>query len=212
MTKRALLASIAVACGALYLLGQRGSGAAVASSPEHLFSGLIDGATNVVDEITAAIAPSPLSEQNIAAFLASIRAAEGTGGPNGYYTLFGGDYFLEIDTHPAVRTYGEFLAPGVQDYTTAAGAYQITFTTWRRLAAKLGLTDFSPATQDLMARELIREAGALGLVQAGRFDAAVSRVNGTWASLPGAPYPTQKQRSGDFVRAAYQAAGGAVAA
>jgi lysozyme len=148
---------------------------------------------------------------NVPAFLRMIRVAEGTDGPNGYYTLFGGQFFLEMDTHPAVRTYGEFNGRPGLDYTTAAGAYQITFTTWQRLAAKTGLTDFSPETQDEMARELIREHGAWDDVRAGRFDAAVAKLGAKWASLPSSTAP-QARRSLDFVRAAYVNAGGSVAA
>lgn len=151
------------------------------------------------------------ADRNLAAFLAMIRSAEGTNGPSGYYTLFGGQFFLELDTHPAVRTYGEFVTAGKQDYTTAAGAYQITYTTWKRLAAKLGVDDFGQATQDAMAVELIREAGALDAVRAGRFDNAVQLVSAIWASLPGGPYP-QPKRTSDFVRLAYQSAGGEIAA
>ena len=147
---------------------------------------------------------------NTEAFLAMIRAAEGTAGANGYYTLYGGQFFLEMDTHPAVRTYGEFNGRPGLDYTTAAGAFQITETTWRRLSAKLGLYNFSPETQDAMALELIREKGALDDVREGRFDSAVAKLGGVWASLPSSTVP-QPHRSFEFVRQAYQAAGGTVA-
>lgn len=150
--------------------------------------------------------------RNVDAFLTMIRVSEGTAGPNGYYTLYGGRFFLELDTHPAVRTYGEFDGKPGLEYTTAAGAYQITATTWRRLAAKTGLADFSPETQDEMARELIREAGAWDDVVAGRFDAAVAKLGGIWASLPSSRNAAQPRHTFDYVRAAYINAGGSIAA
>lgn len=146
---------------------------------------------------------------NVVAFLTMLSVAEGTT-THGYYTLFGGEPFLELDTHPAVRTYGEWLEPGKRDFTTAAGRYQITLTTWRRLAARLGLTDFSPATQDAMALELMREAGALEDVEAGRFDEAVRKLGRTWASLPSSS-ANQAHRSLEYVKQAYNDAGGAIA-
>lgn len=146
---------------------------------------------------------------NVVAFLTMLSIAEGTE-QHGYYTLFGGEPFLELDTHPAVRTYGEWLEPGKQNFTTAAGRYQETLTTWRRLSAKLGTTDFSPATQDAHALELIREAGALEDVEAGRFDEAVRKLGGIWASLPSSS-ANQGHRTLAFVQDAYQDAGGAIA-
>lgn len=155
--------------------------------------------------------------RNVAAFIAMIHAAEGTAvfGAEKYNVLFGSTpayplYFLEMDTHPAVRTYGEWDGNPGLDYTTAAGAAQITHTTWKRLSAKLGLDDFSPSTQDAMTRELIAEAGALEDVEEGRFDAAVAKLGGVWASLPSATVP-QKHRTYEWVRAAYLNAGGALA-
>jgi muramidase (phage lysozyme) len=171
------------------------------------FDAVRDAAGEVVSGVTRAI-----DDANVAAFLSMIKAAEGTAGANEYYTLFGGHSTLELDTHPEVRTYGDWTAAPGLEYTTAAGAYQITATTWKRLAAKLGLADFSPETQDRMAVELLREAGALELVKAGRFDDAVAKVAPVWASLPGSPHAAkQKTRSRDFVLQAYEGAGGAVA-
>lgn len=162
--------------------------------------------------------PSNYSTQavNVEAFLWAIRKAEGTAGPNGYSTLFGGDLFTGWADHPRTpRRYGSL-------WTTAAGAYQFMAVsplpgggttrvdTWDRIRARLGLPDFSPASQDAAAVELIREAGALADVQAGRFDAAISKVRRIWASLPGAGY-SQPEKSLPYLRAAYADAGGVFA-
>lgn len=145
------------------------------------------------------------AQNNLSAFLTMIRTAEGAN----YYTLYGGQSFLELDTHPAVRSYGEFLKPGVIDYTTAAGAYQITFTTWKRLTSKLGVADFGINTQDQMAKELIREKGAMQDVIDGNFDEAVRKVSGVWASLPFSTVP-QPHHTLETVARIYQSNGGVI--
>jgi lysozyme len=165
---------------------------AVQSSLLDAFSGV--GDVNAIDA-------------NVAAFLAMIRASEGTAGPDGYRTIFGGRLFdNNFVDHPRVRV--PFTqTDGVQNFSTAAGAYQFTVRTWDDLAAKLGLPDFSPPNQDAGAMELIRERNALDDVKAGRFDDAVNKIATVWASLPGSPYP-QRTRSRDFVRIAYEQNGG----
>jgi lysozyme len=172
-----------------------------------------NGLVGIVRETIAAITGGDMSDKeqkNVSAFLAMIRAAEGTAGPNGYRTLFGGGLFQSFADHPRVRFYGEWLQKGKQTYTTAAGAYQITETTFDRLADKLELEDFSPSTQDAMALELVREKGAFADVGAGRFDEAIEALAPIWASLPASTRP-QPRRTVQFVHAAYERAGGVYA-
>ena len=158
---------------------------------------------------------------NVAAFLMMIRTAEGTAGPDGYRTMFGYRLFTSWADHP--RQPAQFTdAQGRRLWTSAAGAYQFMavspipgggatrVNTWDRVRNTLGLSDFSPASQDAAAVELIREAGALDDVKAGRVDAAVSKVRGVWASLPGAGYGQPERRLSDLI-AAYVGAGGALA-
>lgn len=160
-------------------------------------------------------------DDNLAAFLAMIRRAEGTYGPDAYRMMFGRRLFTSFADHP--RQPAQFTTTdGQRLWTSAAGAYQFMAVspiptggwtrvdTWDRLAAKLQLPDFSPASQDQAATQLIADAGALGDVRAGRFDAAVAKVRRIWASLPGAGY-TQATRTPEFVRAAYAEAGGTFA-
>lgn len=162
---------------------------------------------------------------NTAAFLSMIRTAEGTADSLGYSALFGHRAskprtFAGWVDHPRIAQ--QFTtSDGRRLWTSAAGAYQFMavsktptgstkVNTWDRIAARLGLPDFSPASQDAAAVELIREAGALGDVRAGRFDAAVSKVRGIWASLPGAGY-SQPERSLESLRLAYLNNGGTLA-
>lgn len=155
---------------------------------------------------------------NVRAGLMMLRYAEGTAGPEGYRTMFGGGLFDSFADHPRIAHRFTNRA-GRQLWTTAAGAYQFLavsplpdgrFTkvdTWDRLQAKLQLPDFSPASQDAAAVELIRERGALGDLMAGRLSEFVRKCAPIWASLPGAGY-AQPERKFASLQAAFQSAGG----
>lgn len=152
---------------------------------------------------------------NLSAFLTTIRACEGTLGDDGYRALFGyrpGNNRLfdnGFARHPNIR-FPFTQTDGVTNYTTAAGAYQFTFTTWDRLRVKLNLPDFSPASQDAAASELIAEAGAMASVKDGDLVSAIEACSGVWASLPASKYP-QPVRTMAFAVASYQGAGGMLA-
>ncbi len=122
-------------------------------------------------------------DKNVQAFLKMIRFAEGTDGVNGYRTMFTGKLFdNNYIEHPNINNcYGSLCS-------TAAGAYQFLYKTWKELKAKLELKDFSPYSQDLAAIELLRRRGALDYVKQGNFELAVQAVNKEWASMPGSPY------------------------
>jgi muramidase (phage lysozyme) len=70
--------------------------------------------------------------------------------------------------------------------STAAGRYQIIYPTFAGLSGELGLTDFSPETQDRMALQLVFERGAMPAVLAGNIEKALDLCRQEWASLPGA--------------------------
>lgn len=126
--------------------------------------------------------PDMLNNRNVQAMLKVIRKAEGTDGPDGYRMLFGKSLFNSYADHPRQT----IKASG---YTSsAAGAYQIKASTWDETAQIMGLTDFSPASQDLAALGRIAARGALDDVLAGRLDTAIKKINREWASLPGSPY------------------------
>lgn len=146
---------------------------------------------------------------NVRAFLEAIRACEGTTGPDGYRTLFGGGLFSGWGDHPRKR-FTFVNTAGQTQITTAAGAYQFIVPTWDRLALKLGLHDFTPDSQDRAAVELIAEAGALPDVKEGRLQAAIDKCSAVWASLPSSTYP-QPKRTFAFASNAYELAGGQIA-
>lgn len=153
---------------------------------------------------------------NTRAFLTMIRACEGTFGPLGYRALFGyresagAPIFDGFADHPQQR-FSFHQTDGTLGFTTAAGAYQFIYSTWKRMQAKLALPDFSPDSQDRAAIELIAERGALALVESGAVEDAIGRCWPIWASLPGSTY-LQPTRSLTFALDAYgNAGGGAIA-
>ena len=178
----------------------------------------LGAALAVIDPSTYA-SPSTTDDLNLTAFLAMLRKAEtGTDGMDAYGMMFGRRRFSDFSDHP--RTPAQFTAAdGVRLWTSAAGAYQFMAVspiptggsthvdTWDRLRAKLNLPDFSPASQDAAAVQLLVDCDALADIRAGRFDAAVSASRRIWASLPGAGYG-QPERSLASLRTAYTAAGG----
>jgi muramidase (phage lysozyme) len=186
---------------------------------------LIDGLRGTWDRFTMQT-DTDQAAGNRAAFLMMIRTAEGTADANGYRALFGHTprrpkLFQDFSDHPRIAASFTDKA-GRTLYTTAAGAYQFLAVsplpngkttrvdTWDRLKRKLSLPDFGPESQDAAALELIREAGALADVEAGRFDTAVSKIRRIWASMPGAGY-AQPEKDRESLAAVYQANGGTFA-
>lgn len=162
------------------------------------------------------------TDSNVRAFLEAIARAEGTTQRSDPYRVcFAYRHTIRsFSDHPAIL--GEWKGEPLPDnqcraagfspgcVSTAAGKYQITRSTWRKLKARLALPDFSPASQDAAAVELLRESGALEHAQAGRFELAVARARRIWASLPGAGYE-QPERSLAWLADQYVDAGGRLA-
>jgi len=94
--------------------------------------------------------------------------------------------------------------------STAAGRYQLLARWFDAYKRMLKLPDFSPASQDAIALQQIREQRALPDIEAGRFADAVRKVSNIWASLPGAGYG-QHENQLAALQAAYVNAGGALA-
>jgi lysozyme len=162
-------------------------------------------------------------DANVRAFLDVIQRCEGTAGQGDPYRVcYGFSHVIQdFSDHPKltgewagvqlsdVQCGGAGLSPGC--ISTAAGAYQITRPTWQRLRDRLGLVDFSPASQDAAAIQLLKDCGAYSRLAAGDLSGAVAKARGTWASLPGANYAGQGMRTFDQVASWYSGSGGAVA-
>jgi len=146
-----------------------------------------------------------LDHPNVRAGLQAIQAAEGTAKAKDPYSVgFGFSKIGSLDKHPG-KSVGFTQTNGKKNRTTAAGAYQFLSGTWKSVASKLGLKDFGPVNQDIGALSLIDQAGALGNLVAGDIAGVAAKVNGIWASLPGAPY-AQPTRSMGFVQTAFDKA------
>lgn len=209
----------AIAIGAAALAGiaiavwQRDNLAALASGDtpdEDQTAGTLYEVGNYIDPTTWG---ADMNTKNRTAFLRMLRVSEGTAGQGGYNALFGwpakGRTFFSYMDHPRVFfPYTDKAGKTIK--TSAAGAYQITATTFDDVAPRLGISDFTPASQDAIALELIRQRGGLADIDAGRFESAVSKVRRVWASLPGAGY-NQPERDINTLAQAYANAGGTFA-
>lgn len=144
-------------------------------------------------------------EQNRKAFLDMIARSEGTKGrgEDGYNVLVGGCLFNSYADHPR-----QLIAiPRYKVKSTAAGRYQLLARYYDAYKEKLNLPDFSPASQDAIALQQIKECKALADIDAGRIAQAIKKCRRIWASLPGAGYG-QHENSLDYCLAAYEKAGG----
>ena len=149
---------------------------------------------------------------------------------NSYDVIYGGQKFSDYSDHPRVNVPIR-SGPNIGKTSSAAGRYQFIKGTWDQQRRKLGLPDFSPASQDIAAYDLAktvyrqttgRDLDADLKSKDPRVLSGIGRaLAGTWTSLPGGI--EQGQGSGRFVssfnkflerqqRAAEAAATGASAA
>jgi hypothetical protein len=161
-----------------------------------------------------------VEQDNIQAFLWTIRAAEGTAYPQGYQAQWPSREFDVTsptlpngDVNPAFafKDHPNELRRANGIPSTAAGAYQFLYRTWKDCQRELNLPDFKPDSQDKAAIYLLALNNSLDDIKAGNFETALYKNRKTWASLPGANYPGQSMRSNSFLLAAYRSAGGKVA-
>jgi muramidase (phage lysozyme) len=143
-----------------------------------------------VDQSTVTSVQSSAPSSNVKKYLDVLGESEGAT----YNTIVGGSTFEDYSKHPGVVGITTKEGP-----STAAGKYQITKTTYDDIANKLGITDFSPESQDKIALELIRRNGALPDIEAGNYDAATKKLGKTWASLPSSTY-SQPKRSEEWLQ------------
>lgn len=116
---------------------------------------------------------------NLQAFLMAIRSGESGVTDAAYGMMVFGGSFSDFSTHPKVFK----TNPRDGTKTSAAGAYQITYTTWVWLHVLAGVNDFSPASQDLMAIAYLRKIGALGDILDGNFSSAARKCKPVWQAF-----------------------------
>jgi muramidase (phage lysozyme) len=139
--------------------------------------------------------------------LLDVIASSESGGKDAYRKMYGGGLFSSFADHPRIRHLIR-SGPNAGRTSSAAGRYQFLSGTWDRMAKKLGLTDFSPASQDKAAWQLAAEAyrrntgGDLAAaLKSGdpNVIAGVGRaLRGEWTSLPGGI--EQGQGAGVFLK------------
>lgn len=97
--------------------------------------------------------------------------------------------------------------------STASGRYQVLRRFWLSYKKLLNLKAFGPEEQDAYCNQQFTERRAIPLIDAGRFEDAVYKLGGLWASMPGrAPYPGQPQHGIERLKAFYLEAGGKMSA
>lgn len=139
----------------------------------------------------AKVERSLIDNPQVRAFFRVIRQGESSQDDAiAYRMIVGGKLFNSFADHPRI-----FGTPT----STAAGAYQITKTTWDWVRQQMGLKDFSPASQDAAALGLIAYRGALLDVVAGNMEAAIPKLRKEWTSLPGAA--ENNAAAGDMAKA-----------
>jgi muramidase (phage lysozyme) len=116
-----------------------------------------------------------------AKFSKVIKTGEGTVGDKGYTTMFTGSQFSDLSQHPAQLNSGGGYS------SDAAGAYQFLSTTYNPAAKKLGITDFSPESQEKVGKYLAQQRGLdVDKVHTTKesFLKALDKVSPEWASMP----------------------------
>ena len=95
---------------------------------------------------------------------------------HGYDTLYGNHVAADLSSFPgSYQKYG----------SSAAGLYQIMKNTYNWQGVdNLGVHDFSPSTQDMIAVMELQRVGALKPLLTGDISTAVSKSAAIWASLP----------------------------
>lgn len=107
-----------------------------------------------------------------------------------YNVIYGGQRFSDFSRHPGVNVPIR-SGPNVGKTSSAAGKYQFIKPTWDAYKQKLGLPDFSPASQDVAAWHLAKDTYGPNLdavLQSGdpRAIADVgTKLRNVWTSLPG---------------------------
>lgn len=136
------------------------------------------GATNVS---TTAASGKPGDGSGWARMSKVIKSGEGTLGDKGYTTQFTGTQFSDMSKHPAQIRSSNGLS------SDAAGAYQFLSTTYNPAAKALGITDFSPQSQEKVGKYLAQQRGMnTDIVHTDKasFLKSLDKIAPEWASMP----------------------------
>lgn len=119
-----------------------------------------------------------MAMNNLYAFLAVIRHVESG---DKYNIIAGGDTFTDYREHPFILNPSRKKPLG----TTASGAYQMIVSTWTMARDALGLTDFSPASQDKAAIWILqnKRKGSYNAVVQGDMRRAMELLRDEWEAF-----------------------------
>jgi muramidase (phage lysozyme) len=117
-----------------------------------------------------------LKAPRVRAFLDTLAFAEGN---TNYDTAFGSTIknpkvIEDLATHPNTTAGG----------SSASGRYQFKTDTWNEAKKKLGLTDFTPESEDIASVYKMKTRGVLDALLANNFPLAIESGSAEWASLP----------------------------
>jgi muramidase (phage lysozyme) len=130
-------------------------------------------------------------------FLALIAWSEGTATSpltknDGYDVIVNGlggpEVFTDYSDHPFANRQPKLVRAKPPLYSTASGRYQLLYRYWHVYKVQLHLADFSPASQDAVAVQQMKERGAVDMVSAGNVANAIHACSNIWASFPGNAY------------------------
>ncbi len=122
-----------------------------------------------------------LTEPEVQAFLSVLRFKESS---NQYDIVTGSKIkFTDFSAHPRIKVW--FKNPDGTKYpSTAAGAYQFTYDTWKDFGLSKGLSDFSPRSQDIAAVNLLRHLNVTSELKAGNLDKAFFNAGKRFDAFP----------------------------
>jgi muramidase (phage lysozyme) len=136
-------------------------------------------------------------DPKIKAFLDLIGWSEGTSTSpvtqnNGYDVIVTGingpSRFSDYSDHPFAKGGHVQWNLNPPEFSTAAGRYQILARYWNVYKGQLNLRDFSPASQDAIALQMMKERKAIPLIMAMDIESAITACSSAWASFPGNNY------------------------
>lgn len=220
---RAALAALGVAVGvAVWLASRRKDGAdGVSDQITNAFGEGLDYMGTAVGSLgdsfgfvrvsnMGSVDRSLVNHPNVRAMFRVIRQGESSQDDSiAYRMIVGGKLFNSFADHPRVagKCWND-PKTGQRLCSSAAGAYQIVKTTWDEVRVKMGLRDFSPASQDMAALGRIAYRGALPAVLAGDVSTAVRKLRNEWTSLPGASENNSQAGNIENARRMFVAFGG----
>ena len=124
-----------------------------------------------------------LKNPNVSAFLTAIGKAEG----GGYDFMYGAVEGKKNDPW-RMKNYDTHPGAGQGGVSSPAGLYQINKSTWEDFGKRrLGITNFTPESQNLIAVEMLRSMGLLDAIVTGDIPAALEKSSYKWAALPSGP-------------------------